>query len=56
MGLFVPRNVTVVSVLFMCALSVAGAVFLVLEMDQPFGGLIRVSPEPLNYALSHLSK
>ena len=55
-GLFAPRNATVVSVLFMCALSVAGAVFLILEMDQPFGGLIKASPGPLNYALSHLNQ
>jgi len=50
------RSITVVSALFMCALSVAGAVFLILELDQPFDGLIRVSPEPLKYALSHLNQ
>lgn len=55
-GLFAPRNVTVVTVLFLCALSVAGAIFLVLEMDSPFDGLIRVSPQPLNYALDHLNQ
>ncbi len=55
-GLYSPRNPTVLSALFMCALSVAGAVFLVLELDQPFGGLIRVSPEPLKYALLHLNQ
>jgi len=55
-GLFAPPNPTVVSALFMCALSVAGAVFLILELDQPFDGLIRVSPEPLKYALSHLNQ
>ncbi len=55
-GLYAPPNAVVVSALFMCALSVAGAVFLILEMDQPFGGLITVSPEPLKYALSHLGQ
>ena len=53
-GLFAPRNATVVAVMFMCALSVAAALFLVLEMESPFGGLITVSPEPLKYALAHL--
>jgi hypothetical protein len=55
-GLFAPQNATVLSVLFVCALSVAGAVLLVLELDGPFDGLIMVSREPLNYALTHLNK
>jgi hypothetical protein len=55
-GLFAPRNATVVSVLCVCALSVAGAVFLVLEMDGPFEGLITVSADPLTYALAHLNQ
>ena len=55
-GLFAPRNATVVAVMFMCALSVAAALFLVLEMESPFGGFITVSPEPLKYALAHLDR
>jgi hypothetical protein len=55
-GMLAPRNRTVVVVLFVCALSVAGAIFLVLEMDSPFEGLITVSPEPMNYALEHMNK
>ncbi len=39
-GLFSPRNTLVVAVLLICTLSVGGAVFLVLEMDGPFDGLI----------------
>ena len=55
-GLFAPRNATVVSVLLVCALSVAAAVFLVLEMDGPFHGLITVSPDPLRLALAQLNR
>jgi hypothetical protein len=55
-GLFAPKNSTVVSVLFVCALSVAGAVFLVLELDGPLDGLIMVSPEPFKYAVAHLNE
>ena len=55
-GLFAPRNLTVVSVLLVCALSVGAAVFLVLEMDGPFQGLITVSPDPLTYALGHMNR
>jgi hypothetical protein len=55
-GLFAPRNATVLSVLFLCALSVAGSIFLVLEMDQPFEGLIKVSSDPIRYALTQLGR
>ena len=55
-GLLAPRNATVVAVLFLCALSVAGSIFLILEMDQPFDGLMKVSGAPLRYAVSHLDQ
>jgi len=55
-GLFAPRNVTVVAVLFLCALSVAGSIFLVLEMDHPFQGLIKISSAPLRYTLALLGQ
>lgn len=55
-GLFAPRNATVLAVLLVCALSVSSAVFLVLEMDSPFGGLLRVSADPMRYAYSHLDQ
>ncbi len=54
-GLFAPRNVLVTSVLFLCAVSVGSALFLVLEMDAPFTGLLRVSAEPLQFAYAHLN-
>jgi len=55
-GLFAPPNGTVLSILFLCALSVAGAVFLILELDEPLTGLVQVSPEPLYYAIAHLGQ
>ena len=55
-GLFAPRNLTVVAVLFLCALSVAGSIFLILAMDQPFEGLMKISSAPLRYTLSHLGQ
>lgn len=54
-GLFAPRNATVLAILIAAALSVAGAVFLVLELDEPFDGMLRVSPDPLRYALARLA-
>jgi hypothetical protein len=55
-GLFAPNNATVIITLAVCALSVAGAMFLILEMGAGFEGLIRVSPKPMLFALEHLDK
>jgi hypothetical protein len=55
-GLFAPRNGTVVAVLLLCSLSAAAAIFLILELDGPFEGFIRISSDPLRYALSHLGR
>ena len=55
-GLFAPRNATVITVLFVCALSVGGAVFLIAEMDGPFDGVLKVSAEPLRYTIAHLNQ
>jgi hypothetical protein len=55
-GLLAPRNATVLGVLLVCALSVGSAVFLILEMDGPFDGLLRVSADPLRYAVAHLDE
>jgi hypothetical protein len=53
-GLFAPRNGTVVAAMALCALSVAGAIFLILEMDRPFTGLIRIPSAPMREALARL--
>jgi len=55
-GLFSPGNATVVTVLFICALSLAGALFLIVELDQPFHGLIQMSSKPLRDALVQLGR
>ena len=55
-GLYAPRNATVVVTLFVSAISVSGAIFLILEMYSPYEGLIQVSTAPLRAALSHLGK
>jgi hypothetical protein len=53
-GLFAPRNGTVIAVLFVCALSVSGATFLILELDRSFEGLMQVPSAPLRAALAQL--
>ena len=48
-------NPTALAVLFVCALSVSGAIFLILELDQPFAGLMSIPSEPLWNALAPLN-
>jgi len=55
-GLFAPRNPTVVATLFIAALSVSGAIFLILEMYNPFGGVIQISSAPVQSALAVLGQ
>jgi hypothetical protein len=52
-GLFAPVNKTVVITMIIVALSVSSALFLILELDQPFNGVIQISSEPLRSALNH---
>jgi Protein of unknown function (DUF4239) len=55
-GLFAPRNVTVLALLLICALSVSSAIFLVLEMNRPLDGVIKASNAPLREALELIGK
>ena len=40
--------------LFVCALSVSGATFLIEDIAHPLEGLIQISRTPVRIALSHL--
>jgi len=51
-GLLAPRNITIVATLFTAALSVSGAIFLILEMYNPYRGMIQISSAPLQSALA----
>jgi len=55
-GLFAPPNATVIVALMVSALSVSTAVLLILELDQPFTGLLQVSSAPLRATLAHLGQ
>jgi len=55
-GLLAPPSGTVRAVLLAAALAVSSTVFLVLEMDRPYGGLISVSGAPLRAALGQLGR
>ena len=51
LGLIAPVNAMVLTALFMAAVSMTGAILLTLELDQPYGGLIQFSTDPLKLAL-----
>ncbi len=53
-GMFVRPNAVVVTSLLVSALALAGAILLIAELYQPYGGLIEVSDAPLRAALSQL--
>jgi hypothetical protein len=52
LGLLAPRNLTTWSCLFVCAVSMAGAIYLILEMNRPLEGMVQISPAPLRKALA----
>jgi hypothetical protein len=54
-GLFAPRNALVVIALLVGALSIAGAVILIVDMDSPFEGMIVVSADPMQEALAKMN-
>ena len=55
-GLFAPFNATVVSSLLVSALSVSGAIFLILEMYTPYAGVVQISDAPLRAAIVNLGR
>jgi hypothetical protein len=55
-SLIAPRNGTAAFALMISAVSAATAIFLILELDRPFSGLLRISNEPMLNVLSQLEK
>jgi protein-S-isoprenylcysteine O-methyltransferase Ste14 len=53
-GLFAPRNAIAVTVLFLGALSLSGAIFLIEELNNPLGGFIAISRAPMDRALGFI--
>jgi phosphatidylserine/phosphatidylglycerophosphate/cardiolipin synthase-like enzyme len=55
-GLYAPRNGTTIAVLVMCTVSTSVAIYLIMEMKTPLGGVVRISLEPMRAALSILGE
>ena len=53
-GLVTAKNPTAIVTLALCALSLAGAVLMTEELNEPLTGLMQVSGAPMRYALAHL--
>lgn len=55
-GLFAPRNATALTALFIGALAVSTAIFIIEELDRPLSGVLRMSPAPMRNALDVLGQ
>jgi hypothetical protein len=55
-GLFARINATVTVALLVGALSVAGAIFLILELGDPYRGVMQISDEPLRNAIVQIDR
>jgi hypothetical protein len=55
-GMFAPSNGTVIFALMMAALAVAGAIFLMMELNSPFSGVLQISSAPFDNALAHIGQ
>lgn len=55
-GLYAPTNATVVSTLIISALSVSLALFIIMELNRPFDGMLRMPSGPLVEALNSIDK
>ncbi len=54
-GLNAPRNGTVVAAFLICSLAIGGSIFLILEMDRPLDGVMRISSWPVDNVLAHMN-
>ena len=55
-GLLTRFNGTVATAFLIGSFSVAAAIFLILELDRPYSGLMKISSDPLERALAQMSR
>jgi hypothetical protein len=55
-GLLARFNATVAATLFLGSLAVAAAIFLILELSEPYRGILQVSDAPLRNAIAQLGR
>jgi len=55
-GLLARINATLATVLLIGAISISGAIFLILELHDPYRGFIRLSDAPVREALAQMEQ
>jgi hypothetical protein len=55
-GLFAPGNITSFLSLLLCSLAISSALYLILELDRPFTGTIKISSGPMRTAVELLGR
>jgi hypothetical protein len=55
-GLFAPRNLLTALTLVLCAIAVSGGVEMILELEQPFAGVLHISPVPMHRTVDSLNE
>jgi hypothetical protein len=55
-SLLAPSNPTATIALLVSAFAITCAIYLILELDRPFGGMIQISSQPMLNALNQLGK
>ena len=53
-GLNAPRNAIVQAAFLVCSLAIGSSIFIVLQLDSPFAGVMRISSQPIRTALEHM--
>ncbi len=54
-GAFAPSNSMVMATLVICAMAVSAAIFIIMEMYSPFGGILKISPVAVRDALHQMA-
>ena len=55
-GLNAPRHATVVTAFLVSSIAIGCSVFLILALDRPFEGPLRISSEPMLNVLAHMTE
>ncbi len=54
-ALFAPANTTVIVALMVAALSCSGGILLILELDHPFDGFIKIPSQSMSHTVTYLA-
>jgi hypothetical protein len=55
-GFLAPRNPAVIITLVVCAIAASAAIFIILALNAPFEGVLKISDAPLRAVLSEIGK